>query len=98
MPTDTDMKPVVSTHTYSLVEAAQILCGSSDAAALQWLTHRLRGTATPRLSGYKVQRRWRMTQADLDAAIELLRPARTDIPTIPAMTSMTARSQRRLVS
>ena len=97
MPTDLQTSPVVPARTYSLVEAAEILCGAADPAALQWLTQRLRGNAEPRLSGYKVQRRWRMTQDDLDAAIDALRPKRTTVPTIPAMTSMTARS-RRLVS
>jgi len=96
MPTET--QPSAATRTYSLAEIAQILCGSAGTAEQYWVAQRLRGNASPRLSGYKVQRRWRMTQDDLDAAIELLRPARTDIPVIPAMTSMTSRSQRRLVS
>lgn len=80
--------------TYSLSEAAVIICGTDDPAALQWLTQRLRGNAQPALSGYKSQRRWRMTQDDVDAAIETLRPKR--LPDIPVLTSMTARSRRKL--
>lgn len=81
-------------RTYSLSEAAEIICGTADPAALQWLTQRLRGNATPVLSGFKVQRRWRMTQADVDAAIDALRPKR--LPDVPVLTSMTARSRRKL--
>lgn len=81
-------------RTFSLEEAARIICGSDNDAALQWLILRLRGAAQPTLPGYKVARRWRMTQSDIDSAIATLRPRR-EIQ-VPAMTSMTARSQRRL--
>lgn len=84
------------TRTYSLSEAAVILCGADGPNELRWLTERLRGTADPRLSGYKVQRRWRMTEDDLVAAIALLRPKHCDIPDVSSFTSMTARSRRRL--
>lgn len=83
-------------QTYSLEEAAQIICGTADPAARQWLTQRLRGNAQPALTGYRAQRRWRMTQADIDAAIEALRPAHAHLPAVPALTSMTAGSRRRL--
>lgn len=95
MSTDSHNHPVAVERTYSLEEAALIICGTTDSASLHWLAQRLRGNAQPALTGYKVARRWRMTQADLDAAINQLRPRRTTI-CIPAMTSMTARSQRRL--
>jgi len=86
------------TRTYSLSEAATILCGSAGPNEMRWLTDRLRGSAEPRLSGYKAQRRWRMTEEDLAAAVQQLRPKRCDIPDVSAFTSMTARSRRRLVS
>lgn len=95
MPTDTVPQTGVPTRTFSLAEAAEILCGSSGPAEQKWLRERLIGNAQPQLSGYKVQRRWRMTEADLTAAIETLRPKRSHVR-IPALTSMTARSQRRL--
>jgi hypothetical protein len=82
-------------RTYSLSEIAVILCGDDSQASTQWVTLRMRGAIKPHFFGYKARGRWRMTQVDLDAAIELLRPKRNDIH-IPAMTSMTARSQRRL--
>lgn len=82
-------------RTYSLPEIAEILCGAAGRANEYWVSQRLRGAARPQLPGFKVQRRWRMTQADLDAAIELLRP-RPSVPAVPAMTSLTARSARRL--
>lgn len=96
MPTDTDPHTVVPRRTYSLSEAAEILCGTDGPAEQKWLRERLIGNAQPQLRGYKVQRRWRMTEDDLAAAIETLRPTHNRIPAIPALTSMTARSQRRL--
>jgi len=95
MPTDTDPRTVVPTRTFSLAEAAEILCGACGPAEQKWLRERLIGNAEPQLSGYKVQRRWRMTEDDLIAAIDTLRPKRNHVR-IPALTSMTARSQRRL--
>jgi hypothetical protein len=85
--------PLNAERTYSLQEAAHIICGADDPATLHWLAQRLRGNSTPVLSGYKVARRWRMTESDVQAAIDALRPRRVQIP---AMTSMTSRSQRRL--
>lgn len=84
------------TTTYSVEQAAELICGASDPAAVKWLTRRLRGEAHPRLPGYKQARRWRMTAADIDTAIELLRP--TPIPAVPAASSMTRTSRRRLAS
>ena len=95
MSAPTDRHPVAITRTYGLAEIALILCGSNGAAEQYWVAQRLRGNAQPHLPGFKVQRKWRMTEADLDAAIEALRPRRNEIH-IPAMTSMTSRSQRRL--
>lgn len=95
MPATTDTQSHAVTRTYSLAEIALILCGGNGPADQYWVAQRLRGNASPHLPGFKVQRKWRMTDADLDAAIELLRPRRNDIH-IPAMTSMTPRSQRRL--
>jgi hypothetical protein len=84
------------TTTYSVAEAAQIICGASDARAVKWLTRRLRGEADPVLPGYKERQHWRMTDADIAAAIELLRPQR--MPSIPVRSSMTRTSRRRLAS
>ena len=95
MPTDSQTSSAVVERTFSLEEAARIICGGDSPANLQWLIQRLRGAAEPKLSGYKVARRWRMTQADIDSAIDTLRPRRNDVH-IPSMTSMTAHSRRRL--
>lgn len=84
------------TDTFSIEEYAQALLGSSDRAALEWMSDRLCGRKKPQLPGYKAGRRWRATQADIDAAIELLRPKAVELPTVPQTTSMTRTSQRRL--
>lgn len=98
MPSQTDQNPVVPARTYSLAEAAELLCGSSGPAEQKWLRERLIGNASPRLPGYKVQRRWRMTEADIVAAIDTLRPQNSHLPAVPALTSMTTRSQRRVLA
>lgn len=95
MSAPTDTYQTATKRTYSLPEVAAILCGSAGETEQRWVADRLRGYAKPALSGFKVQRKWRMTESDLDTAIELLRPKRNELR-IPAMTSMTARSQRRL--
>ena len=95
MPATTETYQGVTTRTYSLAEVALILCGDNGPTEQRWVADRLRGYKNPALPGLKVQRKWRMTEADLDAAIELLRPRPNEVR-IPAMTSMTARSQRRL--
>lgn len=98
MPNDTDPQTVVPSRTFSLAEAAEILCGASGPAEQKWIRERLIGNAQPQLHGYKVQRRWRMTEGDLVAAIDILRPRRNQLPTVPALTSMTPRSQRRVMA
>lgn len=94
MPAATDLQtpPADPERTYSLEEAATIICGDPTQPNLTWLVKRLRGAAHPTLPGYKVARRWRMTQTDLDTALRILRPT----PHTPTVTSMTARSRRRM--
>lgn len=89
--TDRERPPTDVERTYSLEDAATIICGDNTPASCDWLVQRLRGTKEPQLSGYKVGRRWRMTHTDLTAAIDLLRPTTT-----PHLTSMTPRSRRRM--
>jgi hypothetical protein len=86
--------------TYSLEQYAAILCGADDhgdplPGKTHWLVLRLRRGELP---GYKAGRKWRATQADVDAAIEQLRPKRMYIPEVPAMTGLTRTSARRLAS
>lgn len=81
-------------RTFSLEEIATFLCGSSTPNDQRWVADRLRGSEQPKLPGYKARRQWRMTQQDLQAAVELLRPRPNNVP---AATSLTARSQRKLV-
>lgn len=61
----------------------------------EWVVRRLR---RGEFQGYKAGREWRMTQADVDAAIESLRPKRVLVPDIPAMSGLTRTSARRLAS
>jgi hypothetical protein len=92
--------------TFSLEEYTAILlgpgpdgsAGSVEPFKLQWMTKRLCGRAEPVLPGYKAGRKWRATQADVDAAIELLRPQRVGLPQVPQMSGMTRTSRRRLAS
>lgn len=81
--------------TYSLEEAAALICGSDSPAKAKWLVRRLRRGDLP---GYKAGRQWRMTRADVDTAIEALRPKRVCVPQVPAMTGLTRTSARRLAS
>jgi len=91
-------------RTLSLKEYAAALLGPGpdgtpetvEPHKLQWLTKRLRGEARPQLPGFKAARQWRATESDVEQAIDLLRPARIDIPNIPAVSSMTRTSRRRL--
>lgn len=97
-----------ATTTYSIEGYAAALLGggpdptdpigSVEPFKVQWLTKRLRGEAQPQLPGYKAGRRWRATQADVDAAIELLRPKRTTVPEVPTLSGMTRTSRRRMAS
>ena len=82
------------TATFSLQESAAILCGSDSPAKCQWLVLRLRRGELP---GYKSGRQWRMTQEDIDTAIEKLRP-RQCLPEVPMVSGLTRTSQRRLAA
>jgi hypothetical protein len=87
-------------NTYSVEQYAAIVCGADDhgqplPGKVQWLVLRLRRGELP---GYKAGRKWRATQADVDAAIEKLRPRPVSVPTVPAMTGLTRTSARRLAS
>ena len=84
------------TETFSVEEAAQLICGADTPAAVKWLKRHLRGELQPVFPGYKERRKWRMTDVDIAQAIELLRPRR--LPAIPVTTSMTRTSRRRLAS
>lgn len=77
--------------TYSLAEAAELICGSESRA--KWLANKLRNGQLP---GYKVGRSWRLTESDVAAAIEALRPKPIQVPAVPVMTGLTRTSQRRL--
>lgn len=89
--------------TFSLEEYAALVLGPGpdgtvaaiEPCKLQWLTKRLRRGELP---GYKAGRRWRATRADVDAAIEMLRPKRVVVPQVPVASSMTRTSRRRLAS
>lgn len=93
-------------HTHSLEDAARQIVGAGPdgqplPGAVFWVQERLR---RGEFTGYKAARRWRMTDADIQNAIESLRPRRvedrtprpaTDIDR-PLLTSMTRTSRRRL--
>lgn len=86
--------------TYSLEQYAAIVCGADDngdplPGKAQWLVLRLRRGELP---GYKAGRKWRATQADVDAAIEKLRPRIVSVPSVPQMAGLTRTSARRLAS
>lgn len=80
-------------HTFSLDEYAQIVVGAAGPSQIEWLSLKLRRGELP---GYKAGRKWRATQADIDKAIELLRPKRVAMPEVPSASSMTRTSRRRL--
>lgn len=86
------------TDTYSLEEAADIICGGHTPAALYWLSQRLRGNAKPALVGYKSQGRWRMTGEQVADALTVLAPKRTDVPDVPLPSGLMSRSKRKLAS
>jgi hypothetical protein len=56
-------------RTYSLTEVAAQLCGDSMARPERWLTRQI---AIGRFTARRVGRHWRMTQDDLDAALDLM--------------------------
>lgn len=77
-------------RTFSLAEAATQIRGCDDKASREWVVRRLRlGT----FSGYKAGRQWRMTEDDIAAAIEALRPQ--IVPSVP-VGGLTRTSRRRL--
>lgn len=55
--------------TYSLAEVAAMLCGDSMARPERWLTRQI---AVGRFTARRVGRHWRMTQADVDHALEVM--------------------------
>ncbi|MEC4856702.1 helix-turn-helix domain-containing protein [Mycobacteroides chelonae] len=73
--------------TYSDTEAAELI-----GCSVRWLVDQLRAG---RFSGYKPGRSWRMTQADVEAAIECLRPAKRSSDA-PLALGLTRTSRRRL--
>jgi hypothetical protein len=96
----------MNTATFSIEEyAAAILGPGPDGTAatvepskVEWLSKRLCGRAQPTLPGYKAGKRWRATQADIDEAIERLRPKRVDFPQVPQVGGMTRTTRRRIAS
>ena len=83
--------------THSLDESAGIILGADEdgnplPGKTDWLVRRLRRGELP---GYKAGRQWRMTDADIQAAIELLRP-KSMLPEVPSASGLTATSRRRL--
>lgn len=65
--------------TYSLTEVATMLCGDSMTRPERWLTRQI---VSGRFTARRVGRQWRMTQADIDAALEVMasQPAATAAP------------------
>ena len=55
------------TTTYSLTEVAAEVCGDSMARPERWLAKEI---AAGRFRARKVGRQWRMTRADIEAALE----------------------------
>lgn len=92
------------TATFSIEEYAAALLGPGpdgtadtvESHKVEWLSLRLRGRANPKLPGYKAGRKWRATQADVEAAIELLRPQTVEVPRVPQLGGLTKTSRRRL--
>lgn len=85
--------------TYTVEKYAAILFGYDNAedvpaSKVQWLVRRLRRGELP---GFKAGREWVATEADVEAAIEKLRP-KTAIPAVPAMSGLTRTSARRLAA
>lgn len=96
-------------NSHDIIAAAKLIVGTVSGGdeplpgAVQWVERRLRAGE---FSGYKAARRWRMTDADIAAAIESLRPRRAEqaqprpVAELdrPLLTSMTRTSQRRLAA
>lgn len=85
-----------SVTTFSVEEYADALLGGHSRQQVEWLVKRLRGEKSPTLPGFKAGRKWRATAADIEKAIELLRPKRVSVPVVPAASSMSPTSRQRL--
>ncbi|SDC26133.1 hypothetical protein SAMN04488581_0406 [Mycolicibacterium neoaurum] len=85
-----------SLTTFSVEEYADALLGGHSPQQVEWLVKRLRGEKSPTLPGFKAGRKWRATAADIEKAIELLRPPHQRLPELPRASSMTPTSRRRL--
>lgn len=86
--------------TYSLEQSAALICGADDdgrplPGKAKWVMLRLR---RGEFTGYKAGRQWLMTETDVAAAIESLRPRRAWVPEVPSMSGLTRTSARRLAS
>lgn len=86
--------------SFSLEEATVLICGADANGQLlpckvAWLAKQLRGGKLP---GYKAGREWRLTEEDVDAAIESLRPTPIAIPDVPSLSGLTRTSRRRMAS
>ncbi|ORV20153.1 hypothetical protein AWB98_30005 [Mycolicibacterium conceptionense] len=84
-------------RTYSVEEAAAIILGPGpgggdpEPSKVNWLRRHIRGDVHPQLPGYRVRSKWRMTESDIETAIELLRPKRA-APTPEAVVEATGDS------
>jgi hypothetical protein len=96
--------PGIVEENHAIEACARLIAGSDDPTTVEWVTRKLRRGDFP---GYRVRRQWRMTDADIAAAIESLRPTATlaSRPSLveaarigdrPLVSSMTRTSQRRL--
>lgn len=77
--------------TYSLAEAAEQICGDSMKNPALWLRRQIRAG---RFKAIKVGRHVRMTERQIEAAIEALEIGATSKPT-PIRRGLTAASLRR---
>ena len=78
--------------TYSLAEVAEILCGDSLQRPERWLTRQI---VAGRFSARKVGRHWRMTQDDLDYALDVIAtPAAAPVEAKHASSGLSPRSMR----
>ncbi len=59
------------TASHDITACARLIRGDDSPAAVDWVIRRLR---RGEFSGYRAARRWRMTDSDIEAAIESLRP------------------------
>ena len=85
--------PRLST-TYSLTEVAAELCGDSMLHPERWLTRKITAGVIP---ARKIGRQWRMTRADIDAALAALSSKPTEEKPATGI-QLSAGSRRRLSS